>query len=44
MSLKKLNFPFMPFGGRPRGKGAQVAPLAGARIFLAGMQPILSGW
>jgi hypothetical protein len=33
--LEILHGPFVLFGGRARGKSAQVSPLAGSRVFLA---------
>jgi len=42
MLLEELNFPFVLLGRFPRGEGPQVAPLAGLRILLAGIQPVLS--
>ena len=43
VTLKELNFSFMLLGRFPCGEGPQVAPLAGFRILLAGIQAILSG-
>jgi len=42
MTLEELNFPFVPLSRFPRGKGAQVAPLAGFGILLTGIQAVLS--
>jgi len=42
MTLKELNFSFMPLGRFPCGEGSQVAPLAGFGILLAGIQAVLS--
>jgi hypothetical protein len=42
MTLEELNFPFMPLGRVSCGEGPQVAPLAGFRILLTGIQAVLS--
>ena len=42
MTLKELNFPFMPLGRVPCGERPQVAHLAGFRIFLSRIQAVLS--
>jgi hypothetical protein len=42
MTLKELNFSFMPLSRFPRSEGSQVASLAGFRILLAGIQAVLS--
>src|SRR4029077_5247402 len=43
MPLEVLHFPLMPAGRGAGGKGAEIAPLSGARIFLARVQAILAG-
>ena len=42
MSLEILHRAFVFFRGRSRIKGAEVLALAGLRIFLPGVKPILS--
>jgi hypothetical protein len=42
MPLEELHFALMALGRFPRGKGAEIAPLARARIFFAGVEAILS--
>jgi len=42
LTLKELNFSFMPLGSFPCGEGPQVAPLAGFGILLTGIQAVLS--
>jgi hypothetical protein len=40
--LEKLYGPLVTFGRRARAKGAEVAALAGSRIFLARLETILA--
>jgi hypothetical protein len=42
MTFKELNLPFMLLGRISCGEGPQVAPLAGLRILLSGIQAVLS--
>lgn len=42
MTLKVLNFPFVPLRRLARGEGPEVAPLAGFGILLSGIQTVLS--
>src|SRR6266581_8290877 len=42
MSLEILHVAFVLFGCRARLEGAEIAPLAGFRIDLAGIEPVLT--
>lgn len=44
MTFEKLDRAFVLHGSHARRKGAEVAPLAGAWIALAGIEAVFAGW